>query len=252
MRHMHTEEILTNQAKELINVADTASTDSHKLHESIARRKVYDQNNEEACKKLDITMSEHLSNMSSNLKTFTNDFEHQVKSVIEHMSKLYIFFFDFILDHFAHSRFFIVSGENTNKSKSMCQNAITNLRLLIECEQQGKADIENCISNQKTKFTDLFGKHTDENRDTLKNAMELKALFDQQLSALQTDLTEQFSSFERDYGCLWDLVRFNRIFDRQQVENGQIDHKNLSKYIFRNGCIYFYYRPSIAIAAVHI
>lgn len=87
MRHIRTEEILTGQAKELISVADTASKDSNKLHESIARRTANEIKNEEACRKLDITMSEHLNNMTINLNTFTGDFQQQAKSIIEHMSK---------------------------------------------------------------------------------------------------------------------------------------------------------------------
>lgn len=93
-----------------------------------------------------------------------------------------------------------------NKSKSLCENSIANLRLLIECEQQGKTDIETCILKQKSDFVALFGKHTEQNRNTLKITMEAKAAFDTQLNALQSDLTEKFSNFERDHSRLLELV----------------------------------------------
>ena len=39
-KHVTTEHTLLNQAKTLLNVAETATTDSHKLHEKISRKQL--------------------------------------------------------------------------------------------------------------------------------------------------------------------------------------------------------------------
>lgn len=85
LKHMHTEELLTNQARELINVADAVSNDANKLHASIARHRDYDNINREACRNLDASMSGHLKGMNENLETFSYDFERHAKDYIDHM-----------------------------------------------------------------------------------------------------------------------------------------------------------------------
>lgn len=87
LKHMQTEELLTTQARELIGVADAVTSDANKLHASIARRRNYDSINQEACRKLDVSMSGHLDGMHQNLETFSSDFERYAKSYIEHMGK---------------------------------------------------------------------------------------------------------------------------------------------------------------------
>lgn len=84
---MKTEEILTKQARQLIDVANTATQDINQLHATIARRKDYDYNNVEACKTLDVNMNTHFSKMASNLKTFASCFKEIASSLIKKMGK---------------------------------------------------------------------------------------------------------------------------------------------------------------------
>lgn len=88
----------------------------------------------------------------------------------------------------------------------MCTSSVSNLRLLIECEQQAKTEIDSCLANHKVKFTELFTKHTEDNRITLENAIDVKKEFCRQLDALQTNMNEKMKVFEMDYSSLLELV----------------------------------------------
>lgn len=88
------EEVLTKQAKQLQNVAETAAKDVNQLHDTIARRKNYDLNNREACKNLDNNMSMRLDSMKGNLEKFVNEFGGMASSIIEKMSE---FIYQFVV-----------------------------------------------------------------------------------------------------------------------------------------------------------
>lgn len=88
----------------------------------------------------------------------------------------------------------------------MCETATNNLRLLLEFEQQGKADIDACLDNHKTKFTDLFEKQAEENRQSVQNASETKAKYAQQSQQLENELRMNFNYFEADQSRITDLV----------------------------------------------
>lgn len=83
---MKTEEVLTTQARQLMEVANTATKDVTKLHDTITRRKEHDQGNREACKKLDVNMNSHLSAMDNNLQAYTSTFSGHVVTLIEKLS----------------------------------------------------------------------------------------------------------------------------------------------------------------------
>lgn len=87
MKHVETEKTLTNQAKQLMDVAKTATTDVQKLHETIARRKNYDSNNRDACKNLDNNLNTHLNTMKSNTVDYRNELNEQTCSLINKMGK---------------------------------------------------------------------------------------------------------------------------------------------------------------------
>lgn len=88
-KHIKTEEVLTKQAKQLIDVAHTATMDINQLHANIARRKDYDYGNREACKTLDVNMNAHLATMASNLKTFTTCFGDISSSLFKKIGKIH-------------------------------------------------------------------------------------------------------------------------------------------------------------------
>lgn len=86
-KHVQTEKTLTTQAKQLMDVANVATKDVHKLHETIARRKNYDFNNREACKNLDINLNSHLSTMTSNIGEYKSALNDQTVQLINKMGE---------------------------------------------------------------------------------------------------------------------------------------------------------------------
>lgn len=86
-KHVQTEKVLTNQAKQLIDVANTATKDVHQLHETIARRKHYDYNNREACKNLDAQLNGHLNTMQNNVTEYKSTFSDHTTSLRDKMGK---------------------------------------------------------------------------------------------------------------------------------------------------------------------
>lgn len=86
-KHVQTEKTLTNQAKQLMDVANVATKDVNKLHETIARRKNYDYNNREACKNLDNNLNNHLNTMTNNAAEYKTTLNDHTLSLISKMGK---------------------------------------------------------------------------------------------------------------------------------------------------------------------
>lgn len=87
LKHVETEKTLTTQAKQLMDVANIATKDVHKLHETISRRKDYDHNNREACKNLDTNLNAHLKTIKSNINDYKSTLNEQTLSLINKMGK---------------------------------------------------------------------------------------------------------------------------------------------------------------------
>lgn len=92
LKHKQTEEVLTDQAKELIQVANTVTQDVAKLHESIARRRDYESKNQEVIRQFDGSLKNHLQNMETNLTMFGSDLESQIQSHVDQLSKYFVYF----------------------------------------------------------------------------------------------------------------------------------------------------------------
>lgn len=99
-----------------------------------------------------------------------------------------------------------MTDSTTKQSKEMCDAATNNLRLILEFEQQGKVDIDACLSTHKEKFTGLFEKQADENRQSVQKAIETKAQYAQQTEQLERELRMNFNTFETDQSRISDLV----------------------------------------------
>lgn len=63
--------MLTQQATELLAVASTASSDTYRLHDTIARRQMIDRNIESARDKLQSAIQERLLVMTDTMTTLT-------------------------------------------------------------------------------------------------------------------------------------------------------------------------------------
>lgn len=85
--HKLTEILLSGQAKELINVAENASTETYRLHDNIERRRMTEMANKQVCEQFDVSMNGHFEGMATDLQTFTDDFTQQTKRILEQISK---------------------------------------------------------------------------------------------------------------------------------------------------------------------
>lgn len=98
LKHVQTEKTLTNQAKQLMDVANVVTKNVDKLHDTITRRKNYDQNNREACKSLDANLNVNFSVMANNNSAYKSALNDQTSSLINKMSMANItslYFFSF-------------------------------------------------------------------------------------------------------------------------------------------------------------
>lgn len=90
LKHAQTEKTLTNQAKQLMDVANVVTKDVNKLHETISRRKYYEQNNREACNNLDSNLNASFNLLSNNNSAYKSALIDQTSSLIGKMSELYL------------------------------------------------------------------------------------------------------------------------------------------------------------------
>lgn len=106
LKHVQTEKTLTTQAKQLIDVANVVTKDVDKLHDTIARRKNYDQNNREACKSLDTNLNTSFNVMSNNNSAYKSALNDQTSSLISKMSKKNYFCVFFFITKFQYFHFY--------------------------------------------------------------------------------------------------------------------------------------------------
>lgn len=183
-KHMQTEKTLTTQAKQLMDVANTATKDVNKLHETIARRKNYDYNNREACKNLDSNLNNHFNTMTNNVADYRTTLNDHTQSLIEKM------------------------GANTKQSKEHCVTMLAKVTTLIDIEQQGKRVIEEYLAGGKTEFEEVFRKHLEEKEKILKAAEQQREALKQRYIELQANIDASYAQFDQSQQQLQNLVRF--------------------------------------------
>lgn len=79
--------MLTGQAKELLDVAENASSETHRLHETIERRKYTDAQIQETCGQFSTSMNVNLAGMSEALDNFTKDYKQQSHKILKQLSE---------------------------------------------------------------------------------------------------------------------------------------------------------------------
>ncbi|XP_015610457.1 kinesin-like protein Klp61F [Cephus cinctus] len=72
-KHASTEKILYSQAEKLLNVADTATTDTHKLHEKIMRKKQVEEENEHLGQKFRNDIRDRFENLEKDLSSHNQE-----------------------------------------------------------------------------------------------------------------------------------------------------------------------------------
>lgn len=90
-QHKKTEEILTCQAKELIQVASIASADTNGLHESIDRRKNVEEKVQTACEKLTENLDKYILEAKLNVTQLTKSHQDSTNMIIGEISEYYCF-----------------------------------------------------------------------------------------------------------------------------------------------------------------
>lgn len=91
----------------------------------------------------------------------------------------------------------------------MYDASISNLRVLIECENDGKAIIDGYVDRSAANFGDIFTKHVDEAANINRMAAERRMEFTKQLDELHTSLFQTFTRFNQDIGRMSELVTEN-------------------------------------------
>ncbi|XP_059227012.1 kinesin-like protein Klp61F [Stomoxys calcitrans] len=89
--HVKTEEVLKNQATQILEVADMATKDTEALHETIDRRRNVDVQIQTACERFSERMHENFDQMDENLKQFEekhNNFTHSIENELASSSNI--------------------------------------------------------------------------------------------------------------------------------------------------------------------
>lgn len=175
--HVKTEEQLLDQASKLIEVADIATSDTFKLHNTIERRRDVDHKIQSACEQFTNRMKASFDLMAANLKTLQKD----------HTSHL-----DLINDEFSNSK----KLQNTFLSNAM-----------------GKVEsIANIYLKSHESFTECLVKHLDslsagntDHKQTVNDILsilvakdnELKSSLQQRLGEIQQTFDQQRSFIEK-------------------------------------------------------
>lgn len=91
----------------------------------------------------------------------------------------------------------------------MYDASISNLRVLIECENDGKALIDGYVERSTADFAAIFTKHADEAANINELAAERRTEFTKQLDELQASLLQTFTRFNQDIVRMSELVTEN-------------------------------------------
>lgn len=86
-QHMKTEQLLTHQANELIQVASVASADTFGLHESIDRRKNVEEKVQTACEKLSDSLNDHILKIKLDVTQLTKNHQDNSNFIVAELSK---------------------------------------------------------------------------------------------------------------------------------------------------------------------
>lgn len=137
---MATEEALTLQAKELQNVADIASDDTHRLHNTIERRKLTEQNIVSVCDNFEKSMQNNVNDLGADIDDFNKQIDNELHTVAEYiglyiMSTVTLFTID--NDKFPDNstsrsnNFAAVVYEKFDAQRQLCENNSENFKKML-------------------------------------------------------------------------------------------------------------------------
>ncbi|XP_036217551.2 kinesin-like protein Klp61F [Bactrocera oleae] len=141
--HIKTEEVLTNQALEILDVADIATKDTHQLHSTIERRKDVDVKIQTACERFAERMHDNFELMDSSLSSFKEKQDSCTKMLME----------EFANTSNAHKQLINDGNMKIQKVNDLCKESLATTNTIIEKCTQALGDAS---SEKKIKLTYLF------------------------------------------------------------------------------------------------
>ncbi|XP_067646565.1 kinesin-like protein Klp61F [Eurosta solidaginis] len=175
--HVKTEEVLTNQARQILDVADVATKDTHQLHSTIERRKDVDVKIQTACEQFAERMRENFDLMDKNVE----DMQEQQHTYTQ-----------MLLEEFANTtnvqkKLFSDSDIKLQKVNALCKESFLSTNTIIE---KWSKVIRDSSLDHKNNFTQLF-KELENKQIELVKRMEDKLSDLENLSDQQKAITEK-------------------------------------------------------------
>lgn len=94
----------------------------------------------------------------------------------------------------------MLTEKDADARKSTVTEATGNLKVIIDCAQNGKREIEENVTKRRMEFDNLLDKHNEAKKLRLKNGEALRkdaeADAKNQQTAIDTNLNAQFSAYE--------------------------------------------------------
>ncbi|XP_012285273.1 kinesin-like protein Klp61F [Orussus abietinus] len=129
-KHVNTETVLRNQAQTLLVVADSASTDTYKLHDKIRRKKQVEEENENLGHQFKEHITQRFVNIEKDLSVYTQDlvqFFLSMKDKIGASMDTQINGIDTVIRH--------ASSDLVNQESAISNNLVRNVNKSFECYQ---------------------------------------------------------------------------------------------------------------------
>ncbi|XP_053957027.1 kinesin-like protein Klp61F [Anastrepha ludens] len=141
--HMKTEEVLTNQALQILDVADVATKDTHQLHSTIERRKDVDVKIKTACERFSERMHDNFDLMDSNLSIMKEQQQSYTQMLLE----------EFANSANVHRKLISNSGMKIKRVNDLCKESLASTTSIVEkCSKV----LGDSSSKHKDILTQLF------------------------------------------------------------------------------------------------
>ncbi|XP_004525336.1 kinesin-like protein Klp61F [Ceratitis capitata] len=141
--HMKTEEVLTNQALEILDVADIATKDTHQLHSTIERRKDVDVKIQTACERFAERMRDNFNSMDNSLSNMQEQQQSYTNLLLE----------EFTSTATVHKKLIGDSDKKIQNVNDICKESLSSTCTIIEKCTEALTDAS---SEQKNALTNLF------------------------------------------------------------------------------------------------
>ncbi|OXU30307.1 hypothetical protein TSAR_015423 [Trichomalopsis sarcophagae] len=185
-KHVSTERTLLNQAKTLLSVAETATTDTQKLHEKINRKKKVEEENESLGQQFRQEMlhrfqhvEEHVGNYTQELDNFCSALKDQISSAATHQSTGIDTAIKHISNDLVNKEIAISENltENTNNTHDEYNSWIlTQIEKASDMSERERQALQSTLSKISPKIRELVETKISESLKSLHNETSLKLI----------------------------------------------------------------------------